>query len=371
MMWLIDYAQVHKGKVVSVVAESLPFLKRGAMRDFLNIMDQHEYFKEAQWNKSDFIYKFETGTIIEFFSVDQYERVKGARRDVLFINEANNVIYESYNQLEVRTKDIVWLDWNPVAEFWWYTEVMPHNDVDFLVLTYLDNEALDPAIVKAIESRAYNAGWFRVYGQGLLGTAEGRIFTNWEQIDIVPPEARLEHYGLDFGYTNDPLALEAIYKYNGGFLIDQIMYEKGVSNRKVADVLGNLPKALVLADGAEPKSIDEIKGYKILITAALKGAGSVLQGIQFVQDQKIYITKNSIETLKEYYNYLWQVDRDGKVINVPSDINNHAMDAIRYGMSGYFVDQDFKNPVAYHPPMLEKLRERGVTKQYGGVGWDI
>lgn len=341
LLWLIDYAQSTKGKTLSVVSETMPHLRKGAMRDFLNIMQDkdHPYFKEAQWDKTNSVYTFEGGSIIEFFSVDQPGRVRGPRRDVLFINEANNISYVTYDQLEIRTKDIVWLDWNPVSEFWWYTEVAPTQDHDFITLTYKDNEALDPQIVKAIEARQHNKGWWRVYGEGQLGESEGRIFTGWEVIDEIPHEARLERRGLDFGYSNDPTAIVDVYWYNGGFIFDERMYRKGMSNKQIADFLAaENPDVLVMADSAEPKSIDEIKLYGVNILGANKGAGSVNQGIQFVQNQKISVTKSSTLLLKEYRNYLWETDKDGQITNVPEGVWNHCMDAIRYALETYRHD---------------------------------
>jgi phage terminase large subunit len=195
----------------------MPHLRKGAMRDFLNIMQIQEYFKDTLWNATNSFYTFTTGSVIEFFSVENWEKVKGARRDVLFVNEANHIGYNSYTQMEVRTKEIIWLDWNPENEFWWYSDVMPSNDVDFITLTYKDNEALDQRIVDSIESKMNNKSWWKVYGLGQLGEVESRIFKDWQIIDEIPHEARLERYGLDFGYSNDPTTIIAIYRYNGGF----------------------------------------------------------------------------------------------------------------------------------------------------------
>ena len=346
MLWIIAYAQTVDNELISVVSESFPHLKRGSMRDFLNIMQEHKYFKDSLWNRTDYIYTFETGSKIEFFSADQPGKVRGPRRDVLFINEANNISYETYTQLEVRTKKIVWLDWNPVSEFWWYTDVSLNNDVDFLTLTYTDNEALDSQIVQAIESRKLNKTWWRVYGEGQLGEVEGRIFKDWDTIDEIPHEARLERYGLDFGYTNDPTALIAIYVYNGGLILDEIAYKTGMLNSDIVDVLKNNPHALVIADSAEPKSIDEISSRGILIQPSTKGPGSILQGIQYVQDQRISITKRSTNILKEYRNYLWLTDKEGKIINEPSPFMNHSMDAIRYAVASI---KRFEKPVYKQP----------------------
>lgn len=333
LLWLIDYAQVHNNKIISVVSETFPHLKRGAMRDFLNIMTEHGYFQPQNWNKTDYIYLFDnSGSKIEFFSADQPDKVRGPRRDVLFINEANNVPFETFEQLEVRTNSIIWLDWNPVSEFWWYTDVLPKRDVDFITLTYKDNEYLDPNIVQAIEARRDNKNWWRVYGEGLLGETEGRIYKDWLLIDEIPHEARLERYGLDWGFSNDPTAIVAVYYYNGGYILDEILYQKGLSNRQIADVLLNRDKALVIADSAEPKSIDEIASYGIMIQPSEKGRDSVVSGISYVQDQKISVTKRSLNLIKEYRNYLWATDRDGKTINEPSRGFSHCLDSVRYAL---------------------------------------
>ena len=332
---LIDAAQRDESPTLtSIVAESFPHLRRGAMRDFLSIMKEQGYYKDSRWDITNSIYTFETGSQIEFFSVDQPQKVRGARRDRLFINEANNIPFSAFEELEVRTKQFIFLDWNPTSEFWYYTDVKgQREDIDELTLTYLDNEALDLAIVASIESRRNRKGWFDVYGLGKLGEVEGRIFTSWNIIDDIPHEARLERYGLDFGYTNDPTAIVAIYYYNGGYILDEITYQKGLSNKQIADILLNQRKGITIADGAEPKSIDEIKSYGLLIQAGVKGQGSVLQGIQAVQSQQVSVTKRSTNIIKEYRNYLWETDNDGKVLNEPEHTWSHSMDAIRYAIN--------------------------------------
>ena len=345
LLWLIDYAQTHNSETISVVSETLPHLKKGAIRDFLNIMSEprleHSYFDlygESSWNKTDNIFTFpNTKSKIEFFSADQPGKVRGPRRQVLFINEANNIPFETFDQLEVRTEKVIWLDWNPVSSFWWYEDdqggpgVKDREDADFLRLTYRDNEALPESIVKTIEMRRNKPNWWKVYGEGELGEAEGRIYTGWMAIDEVPHEARLERYGVDFGYTNDPTAIVAVYYYNGGYILNEIAYQKGLSNKDIADLLKNQEQATIIADSAEPKSIDEIRSYGLSIIPTVKGKDSVNQGIQFVQDQKISYTKRSVNLQKEYRNYLWLKDpKTDKALNEPSDIWNHCMDAIRY-----------------------------------------
>ena len=334
LLVLIGLAQSDtKPTLTSVVSESLPHLKRGAIRDFLNILKEHGYYDDARWNRSDFIYTFETGSQIEFFSADQPDKLRGARRERLYLNECNNVHFDAFEQLEVRTYDSVWLDWNPSAEFWFYTDGLgKRDDVDHITVTYLDNEALDARTVASIEQRKNRPEWWKVYGLGQLGEIEGRIYTGWQTVDEIPHEARLKAIGLDFGYTNDPTAAIAIYDYNGGYIFDEILYRKGMSNKAIADALATYPNALVIADSSEPKSIDELKSYGVNVLPATKGPGSVNQGIAYVQDQKCSITTRSVATLKEQRNYLWIRDRNGKVTNNPQDYDNHALDAIRYGI---------------------------------------
>jgi phage terminase large subunit len=332
LIYLIAYAQTDKKKTLtSVVAESIPHLKRGALRDFKNIMQSHNYWRDDRWSASDSIYTFETGSQIEFFSTDSGDKLRGARRDRLFMNEANNIAFDAFEQLEVRTKEFVFIDYNPTNEFWVQLELIgKREDVEFLILTYKDNDALDPEIVKTIEARQNRPQWWRVYGLGLLGEVEGRIYKNWNIIDELPHEARLERYGLDFGYTNDPTAIIAVYKHNGAYILDEVCYQKGMSNKEIADTLKNMERALVIADSAEPKSIDEIRVYGLNILPTVKGRDSVKQGVQYVQNQKITMTKRSTNLIKEYRNYMWLTDKNGKTVNEPMDYWNHAMDALRY-----------------------------------------
>jgi len=333
---LIDLAQRDETPTItSIVSESFPHLKRGAMLDFLNIMQQHRYFQDKRWNKTDYTYTFETGSKIEFFSVDQPGKVRGPRRDRLFVNEANNISYETFDQLEVRTKDFIIMDWNPVSEFWYYDKVANRDDCEHIILTYKDNEALDERIIASIEQRKDRKGWWQVYGEGQLGEVEGKIYKDWQIIDELPFNARLERRGLDFGYTNDPTAIVDIYYYDGGYIIDELCFQRGMQNKQIADTIKNaiIPETLVIADSAEPKSIDDIKSYGINILPTEKGADSVRNGISLVQEQRISVTKRSINVIKEYRNYLFIVDKDGKVTNEPEHEYSHSMDAIRYGLT--------------------------------------
>lgn len=306
------------------------------MLDFENIMKDRNYWKDDLWHGTKHTYTFETGSRLEFYSPDTFGKAHGPRRDVLFVNEANNLDYKIVDQLIVRTRKIIWLDWNPSTEFWFYTEILENRkeDTDFITLTYKDNEALDETTIRDIESHQNNKNWWTVYGLGQLGTIEGRIYKDWQIIDQIPFEARLERYGLDFGYTNDPSALVAVYYYNGGYILDEILFLKGQSNKNLADtIIAQERQALVIADSAEPKSIDEIRKVGVNIQPTEKGKDSVVHGIQIVQSQQISVTSRSLNLIKEYRNYLWETDKDGKVLNEPEHEYSHSMDALRYGLT--------------------------------------
>ena len=336
LIYLIARAQTDtKPTITSVVSESIPHLKRGAMRDFKNILKTQNYWSDKNWNVQDSTYTFETGSIIEFFSTDNGDKLRGARRDRCFMNEANNCTFEAFEQLEVRTKEFIFLDWNPTNEFWYYTEVKTkRDDVEELTLTYLDNEALDPAIVASLEQRKNRPSWWQVYGLGQLGEVEGRIYTGWQIIDKIPHEARLERYGLDFGYFPDPAAVVAVYYFNGGYILDQVVCQVEMSNREMANTLKNLPRAMIVADSAEPKSIAELKAFGLNVVPTEKGKDSLKYTIKAVQDQRISVTQQSVDLIKEYRNYLWDTDKDGKIIpGTPAGGNDHLLDASRYAIN--------------------------------------
>lgn len=343
LLYLIARAQSDKTPTLtSVVSESFPHLRRGAMRDFLNIMQEHGYFNDDLWSKTDYTYTFETGSKLEFFSADQPSKVRGPRRDRLFVNEANNVPEEAWEQLLIRTKEFAFADWNPVAEFWMYDHYIgKRDDVEFQILTYKDNEALDQSIVAEIEQRKGNKNWWLVYGLGQLGEAEGRIYKEWNIIDEIPHEAQLVRRGLDWGFSNDPTAVVDVYRYNGGFIVDERLYRKAMFNNDIAAFLNNLesPTTLIMADSSEPKSIADLaSNYSIPILGVNKkgitGKSYLKYSIEYVQQQKISVTKSSLNLIKEYRNYLWMTDKEGKILNEPTPGNDHALDALRYAFDG-------------------------------------
>lgn len=349
LMLLIHLAQSDKQKTLtSVTAESIPHLKRGAIRDFKNIMQVQGYWKDDRWNATDSTYTFETGSQIEFFSTDNADKLRGGRRDRCFMNEANNNTFDAFEQLEVRTKELFFLDYNPSSEFWVHEQLVgKRDDVDFIILTYKDNEALSPEIIGSIEQRKHRKMWWQVYGLGQLGDVENRIYNNWKVIDEIPDGAKLARRGLDYGYTNDPAAVIDVYKYNGGYIFDEVLYRKGMSNKAIADVILAQEDVLAVGDSSEPKSNDELRLYGVNIVGATKGPGSVNQGIQLVQDVEISVTKRSVNTLKEYRNYLWLTDKDGKTLNTPQDWDNHAMDALRYAVSSMNIHEKPAEDISY------------------------
>jgi phage terminase large subunit len=331
---LITYAVQKDNTEISIVSESIPHLRRGAIRDFLKIMQMVGMYDPNKWNKSSLTYTFSNNSFIEFFSADQPDKLRGARRDVLFINECNNVDWESYYQLAIRTRKFIYLDYNPVTEFWVDTELVHDADSEMIVLTYKDNEALDLSIVSEIEkakekaeTSEYWRNWWAVYGLGQIGNLEGVIFSNYQLIDTIPSDARLLGCGVDFGYSVDPTAIVEVYQYNDQRIIKEICYRTGMLNSDIAKVL---PKGVpVYADSAEPKSIEEIRRFGISIKGVTKGKDSINYGIQVMQGQNYMITKDSTNLIKELRGYCWDKGKDGKTLPIPVG-DDHIIDAWRY-----------------------------------------
>jgi phage terminase large subunit len=333
---LIHIAASNPLSEISVVAESIPHLKRGAMKDFKKILAETERWHESLWNASDFKYTFPNGSQIEFFSADNDAKLRGARRDWLYMNECNNMTFHSYTELASRTKQGVYLDWNPTNTFWFHNELLNDKDVDFLTINYTDNEACPESALnfilkakeKAEQGNAFWQNWYKVYGLGEIGNLEGVIFNNWQQVDKIPVEAKLIGIGCDFGYTNDPTALIEIYTYNGKRYVNELMYRSGMLNSDIAKVL---PKGVIVyADSSEPKSIDEIKRYGIMIKGVTKGKDSIKYGIDVMQQQEYLVTSQSENLIKELRSYSWDKDKEGKKLNKPIEYFNHAIDALRY-----------------------------------------
>lgn len=338
--FLIQYAIQKPKSEISVVSESIPHLKRGALKDFLKIMDWTGNLNHNNFNKSNLTYKFSNGSYIEFFSADQPDKLRGARRDILFINECNNVEFESYQQLAIRTKKFIYLDYNPTNEFWVHTELIGSDIADFTILTYLDNEALEPSIVKEIErakekalTSSYWDNWWKVYGLGQVGSLDGVIFDGWKQVDKIPENAKLVGRGMDFGYTNDPTTLTDIYMYNNEYIFDERIYKTNLTNPEIWREFKSLNmdnSIYTIADSAEPKSIQELTHLGMKIQGATKGADSIIFGIQKMQEITFSVTSTSLNLIKELRSYTWATDKEGNKLNKPIDNFNHAIDGIRY-----------------------------------------
>ena len=337
---LIDRCLRTPNLETSVVSESVPHLRRGAVKDFLKIMMYTNRYKDNQWNRSTLKYTFNNGSYIEFFSVEQPDKLRGARRNVLYVNEANNVPFEAYNQLAIRTSGDIWIDFNPTANFWAHKEVATQEDSDFITLTYKDNEALSQTIVDEIETARekaktseYWANWWKVYGLGQVGSLDGVCIKEWNEITL-PEEARLLCYGMDFGYSNDPTTLIGLYKYNDAYIFDEVIYQKKLLNSDISNLLtSNDIKDVIYADSAEPKSIAELKTYRHKVLPCTKGKDSIVYGINLINQNKIYVTSRSTNLIKELQSYTWVKDREGNTVNKPIDAFNHCIDAARYAIT--------------------------------------
>ena len=332
---LIDYAIKNPNTEISVVAESIPHLRRGALKDFIKILKWTNRYNDECFNKTLLTYTMKGGSVFDFFSADDASKLRGARRDILYMNECNNMTFDSYNELSIRTRRYVYLDFNPVNEFWVHSELKDDPNSDFLILTYKDNEALDESIVKQIESNKVKAetsdywrNWWKVYGEGQIGMLEGVVFSNWKTIDAIPQDARLLGIGLDFGFTNDPSVAVAVYKWNDKRIVKELFYRTGLLNGDIANLL---PKdAIIYADSAEPKSIEEIRRRGLQIYGAGKGRDSITYGIDIMQQQEYLITSDSTNLIKELRGYCWDTDKTGKRLNKPQGGLDHGIDALRY-----------------------------------------
>lgn len=319
--------------VISIVSESIPHLKKGCIRDFRDILEKEGDWNENNWNATDYIYRI-NNSIIEFFSADSSGKVHGPSRDILYVNECINIEYEVYRQLAIRTTETIFLDCNPNFEFWLDEKILPQKDESTLIhSTYKDNEYLTKAQVKEIESNAGDANWWRVYGEGLTGNLRGTVIQNWEIVQSMPPSYKNRWIGIDFGFTNDPTAIVDIRLSKGELWIDELLYERGCDNMMIANILkskGITNQISIIADSAEPKSIQEIRSFGLRVESAEKGRDSINNGIEILNRYKKNITKCSTNIINEYRNYRWQTDNIGEPTNTPIDRYNHSIDAQRY-----------------------------------------
>lgn len=330
------------GDVTSTVSESLPHLKRGAIRDFEKIIG-HSLKDDNNWNASDMTYTYPNGAKLEFFSVDSPDKVLGPARKRLFINEANHISYETYRQLAVRTTGLILIDYNPAAVFWGIEKLEVRDNCKTIITTYKDNMAfLSAEQIAEIEANKSDERWWKVYGEGQIGTLEGVIY-DFETIDTLPDVSSLRRVvGLDFGFTNDPTAIIDCYidTRRKAIYLDELAYSKGLLNSDIMEVFRAndfTRTTLIYADCAEPKSIEEIKRAGYNIEGCYK-AGRKAEQIAKLKGYKIYVTKTSLNLIKELRGYVWQQTKEGEKLNEPIGFNDHAMDAFRYAVFTFLLN---------------------------------
>ena len=326
--------------LISVVSESVPHLRKGALRDFENILNICNEVEGVNYqrNRTENSFTFGNGKI-EFFSADSYTKVHGAQRDILFINECNNLEYEIFRQLAIRTSDTIFLDWNPRSRFWFEEHLEGREDCTLIHSTYKDNPFLTPMQIAEIESNQSDSNWWRVYGLGETGSVEGLVYTNWQISQTYPTDYKREFICIDFGFTNDPTSILRVRLSGGELWVDEIAYRTGMLNQDIVKELrgaGIGRGAQIVCDSAEQKSIAEINnlgGFRAVPVA--KGKGSIVSGISAVQAYKLNVTQRSLGTIDELRNYSWKRDINGSYINEPIDRYNHSLDALRYGVTTF------------------------------------
>ena len=322
-------------QVISVVGQDVPNLKSGALRDMQSIVasstDIQSWIKG--YNASDRIFTFHNGSIIEFKSYQDSQDAKSGKRDYFFLNEANGISFEIYSELAMRTKKKVYIDYNPNARFWVHDKLIGKEGTELIISDHRHNPFLPEIIRKKIEAlREDDEELWKVYARGVTGKIEGLIYRNWGTIGTIPTEAQLIGMGLDFGFTNDPTACVMVYRYNGELIIDEILYHKGYTNQDIAQFFtqsGINKSVSIVADSAEPKSIEELRRMGWRVEGANKGKDSILNGIDILKRFRFSVTSRSSNLIKELNAYKWK-EKDGNATNVPIDSFNHGMDALRY-----------------------------------------
>jgi len=328
-----------------VVSESLPHIKRGAIRDFFRILDENPD-ESSQYNKTEQKYTFGKG-IIEFFGADESDKVRGPRRDILFLNEANNIPWETARGLDVRTARFTFADWNPVAEFWAHEYWIGQPENQYIHSTYKDAlEVVSPEIIQTIlKAGERDPNWANIYLEGRLGKIEGLVYPVFEQEDILPLGDTF--YGLDFGYSTDATALTRNVIMGEELHSEELIYETGLTNQDIANRMLELGIRQkfdeIFADAAEPKSIEEIYRYGFNIKAATKGPGSVEHGHQLIRQYRQFWTKESTNGIKEQRNFRYIEDKNGKLTSKTTHVFSHLMDSRRYAVVGKLAPPEPKD----------------------------
>ena len=326
--------------ITSVVSETLPHLKRGAIRDFKDIMVRWNQWEEERWSKSENIYLFPNGGMIEFFSADSPAKVHGPARDNLFLNEAQNIPFDVARQLFVRTRDRIVYDYNPTHSFWAHEKIQPREDCVTIHSTYLDNEFLSDLQVKEIESNKGDGLWWKVYGLGEVGVLDGVVY-EFSVIDELPDtSSMLETCGIDFGFSNSLTGITHCFIHEGRkeLYVDELLYRRGLTNSDIADFLKtvNLPRSVkIYCDSAEPKSISDLAHFGFNVegcdkTSTTDRHNPITAQISFLKEFKLFVTKRSVNLIDELRNYVWATNRDGEKLNVPVKYKDHLCDSFRY-----------------------------------------
>jgi len=316
----------------------MPALRATAMKDFFNVLKASGIYKEEWHNKSEHTYKYKpSGSEVDFISVDEPIKVRSRRRNYLWMNEANEFSKEDFEQLNMRTDKQIFMDFNPSHMFHWiYDDLEPRKDCIVINSTYLDNPFLPKELVKEIEGyKNKDQNYWRIYGLGLKGIAESLIYTHWEYCDDLPESPDKILFGLDFGFNNQT-ALVKIAVKDKDYYWDEILYEKGMTNIDLIKRLEQLVKEkiisendIIYADSAEPARIEEIRRHNFNILPCAKV--EIKDGIDKIKSQKFYITKRSINLLKEVKTYSWKM-KDNKPLEEPVKENDHLLDAGRYAI---------------------------------------
>lgn len=335
VQYLITKALENAGVTISIVRKSFPSLRISTLRDFRSILQSWDLWDENQWYASENTYTFENGSVIEFLSVQDSERRKGTKRDYLFIDEANELDYEDYFQLSIRTSTQIILAYNPSfpTNHWIFTQVLTHPEAHRFISTYKDNPFLDERIQEEIERLAETSpSYYKIYGLGLEGIVEGLVFDNVSIVERIEDEWELMGYGMDFGFSNDPTTLIALYKTEEGIAFHEILYMKGLLSNQIANLIRGAFETYgrkeVIADSADPRLIEEIFRHGINIKPALDKKKDI--GLDIMKQHKIFLTKQSKNMIDEYYSYVWAKDKNGVLLNEPIDTNDHTIDACRY-----------------------------------------
>ena len=329
---IFHYCQVNKGKTITICRKTFPALRASVMRDFLDILKQHDKYDEELHNKSNSEYEL-SGNLVEFISLDQPQKVRGRKRNLLFINEANELDFEDWQQLVFRTEDKIILDYNPSDEYHWiYDKVKDRDDADFYITTYLDNPFLEPSIKAEIERlKDTDEQYWQIYGLGQKGISKATIF-NFTETNVIPEDAEFVSYGADAGYTNDPTTLVSVYKKDYNLYIKEHLYQTQMTTVDIHNKWKQIgiTREPIYFDSAEPRLIEELRRMGWNVRPSIKGADSVNAGIDLLKRFKIHIYKDSHNAIQEFRNYKWQEDKSGKLMNKPVDKNNHLIDATRY-----------------------------------------